>query len=460
MIRTTAVRLGIPVSNVIYRALVSVAIGLVVLVAFLFERETEQAQARVNQAYKTTLESVSALYSGSYDISDGLSVMAADHGYERIWVVSATGDILASNRPREVGTRLEQDWWVPMQSPSDALIHQTVHFGAQELDLFALHAPISGRRMAILTRSAGLSGEHIPRLLVFLGVGLVVWIIVAVALVIFFKRGISGPTRKLDEKALELLRGGTVPEAQWDRIHAETSAPLGGHADCMLDLARYVDHQRLSLRDMTSRFGSLFNSFPAPAFMLDRTYRIVDVNEAMLLATGRDSHGLIGQHVSVLEAWIMTGTLTRWLDRTSTSAVGLRRVPCPWIATSTDENGQENDDRKVFLTVSPAPVGDGPGHIVLVEGWASTLLEEPGTASAVSQATFDDAYALVQDRAAAPYVGQIPSLISSAFGDCGPAGGGGRYGKSREAAWPNPAEDLSLRPSMRSGDEVDEVSAG
>jgi PAS domain-containing protein len=290
--------------------------------------------------------------------------------------------------------------------------------------------------------------------LVFLGVGLLVWIIVAVLLVIFLQHGISGPTRKLDEKALELLRGGTVPEAQWDRIHAETSAPLGGHADCMLDLARYVDHQRLSLRDMTSRFGGLFNSLPSPAFMLDRTHRIVDVNEAMVLATGRDSQWLIGQHVSVLEAWIMTGTLIRWLDRTSTSAVGLRRVPCSWITRSTDENGQENDDRKAFLTVSPAPVGDGPGHIVLVEGWASTLLEEPGTVSVVSQATFDDGNALVQDGAAAPYVGQIPSLISSAFRDYGPAGGDGRYGTSREAAWPNPAEDLSLRPSMRSGDEV------
>lgn len=364
MTRTTAVRLGIPIRVLARRILIPVGVAIVAVVTVLSAWQFERVKARVYQEQRSALRTVFEFAPSVHNGSNGLATMARNRGFERIWVLSATGDILESNQRQEIGTRLESRWWMLLKDLPSGLHQETTRFGNQDLELLSLNSVELGRQVVIVSRRAPIGPILLMNVGFILAAGLVLWMIVAGAVIMNLRGRIERPSYNLDGQALELIRGGSLSDVQLDRIHAEIVDSLGGHADCMIDLARRVQRQGHSLQQTSSRYSVLFNALPSPAFLLDDARRVIDANEALSDAMGIDTSWLRGRDLSVLSEWIPTARLHRWLDKTATTPVGVRRMP-----TSAHDPDGEGREKPFLITIAPIPSSAGRGHLILVEEW-------------------------------------------------------------------------------------------
>ena len=376
--RTTAVRLGIPTRVLARRILLPIGVVIILMASALSVWQIDRIQARTYQEQRSALRTVFELDQSMASGSSGLVTMARNRGYERIWVLSATGDVLNSNRRQEVGTRLEDRWWSSLRTLPSGLHQETVRFGNQNLELLSLNSVELGRQVVIVSRASGSGATWLVNSGLILLAGLILWMIVAIAVVLNLRHRIERPTHKLDDRALELIRGGHVSDVQLDRVHAEIEDALGGHADCMVDMARKLQKQGHSLMQTSSRFSVLFNALPSPAFLLDDARCVVDANEALAEAMGIDGAWLRGRDLSVMGEWIPAQRLHQWLDKTAMTPVGVRRMrfahdfPDQTTSDGSSESGSMTD---CLLTIAPMPSAAGRGHLILIEHVPSRPVE-------------------------------------------------------------------------------------
>ncbi|MGB1049177.1 MAG: hypothetical protein ACPG3U_05765 [Rhodothermales bacterium] len=227
MTRTTAVRLGIPVGMLSRRILLPVGLLLLAVIAALSFWQFERVQARLYQEQRAALRTVFELSHFVQNGNGGLGIMARNRGFERVWVLSATGDILDSNRPQEIGARLEDRWWTQLRDLPSGLHQESTRFGDQQLELLSLNAVELGRQVVVVSRPAQVWPVWILNAGLILVAGLVLWMALASLVLIHLRRRVEHPSKMLDDRALELMRGSNVSEAQLDRLHAETAPSLG-----------------------------------------------------------------------------------------------------------------------------------------------------------------------------------------------------------------------------------------
>lgn len=328
------------------------------------------------QEQRAALRTVFELSQSVQNGNGGLAVMARNRGFERVWVLSATGDILESNRSQEVGTRLEDRWWSLLRDLPSGLHQETTRFGNQQLELLSLNAVELGRQVVVVSRPARVWPVWLLNTGLILVAGLVLWMALASLLVLHLRRRVERPSQMLDDRTMELVRGSTVSEAQLDRLHAETSRSLGGHADCVVDLARKLQKQHSAAAQSSSQFSVLLNAIPSPVFLLDGSRRIVEANEALADRLSMDLAWLRGRDLAVLAEWIPVGRLSRWLDKTRTTSFGIRRMP--WVHESTGGEDDPDSTESRFVTIAPMPMAGGKGHLIVIEE-SDTVASRPET---------------------------------------------------------------------------------
>lgn len=365
MTRTTAVRLGIPVGMLSRRILLPVGLLLLAVIAALSFWQFERVQARLYQEQRAALRTVFELSHFVQNGNGGLGIMARNRGFERVWVLSATGDILDSNRPQEIGTRLEDRWWTQLRDLPSGLHQESTRFGDQQLELLSLNAVELGRQVVVVSRPAQVWPVWILNAGLILVAGLVLWMALASLVLIHLRRRVEHPSKMLDDRALELMRGSNVSEAQLDRLHAETAPSLGGHADCVVDLARKLRKQHAAASQSSSQFSVLLNAYPSPVFLLDGSRRLVEANDALADALSMDLDWIRGRDLVVLAEWIPVARLNRWLDQTRSSSFGIRRMPWVHDAVPADEEDASAETR--FVTIAPMPMAGGAGHLIVIE---------------------------------------------------------------------------------------------
>ncbi len=382
MTRATAVRLGIPTGALSRLILVPVGVFLLAIAFALSFWQYERVQARMYQEQRAAVRTVFEINQSVHNGSGGLAAMARNRGFERVWVLSATGDILDSNRRQEIGTQLDDLWWSALKDMPSGLKQTSVRFGNQNLEVLSLNSVELGRQVAIVSKPVNIWPVWSLNVGFILLMGLILWSTVAGLLILHLRRRIERPSHALDDRALELVRGGSVTEAQLDRIHAETAGSLGGHADCMVDMARKLQEQAASARQSSSRLSVLFNSIPSPAFILDQKQRLVDTNEALAEAMNVDPAWLRGRGLAVLADWMPVNRLKRWLDHSTTAAFGIRRMR--WARHDGSEEATDTARfEECLLTIAPVPLDSGTGHLVLVEQVLESVAEPEATESIV-----------------------------------------------------------------------------
>lgn len=371
MTRTTAVRLGIPVGALARRILIPTGLVILALVlaasAWQARRVQEQLAAEHRSSVRLVFETSQSIHNGN----GGLSALARNRGFDRVWVLSATGDILDSNRPQEIGDRLDDRWWSTLKAMPAGLDQRHIAFGNQELTVISLKAPEIGRQVAIVSRPVQAGSLLILNALGILVAGLILWMGLAVLVASVLRRNIEAPTRKLDDRALDLVRGEHLSDASLDRLHAEVVQPLAGHADCMVDLARILVEKSRRVDEVSAGWHALFDAIPIPAFVVDSSRRIVHANDELARWMTVDAGWLVGRELAILADRIPADRLSAWFDHQSATTVGVRRLR--WALPEGSEHSGD-----VLLSIAPMPWGQGIGHLVMVETPEDALPSDVG----------------------------------------------------------------------------------
>ena len=440
MTRTTAVRLGIPVGVLSRRILLPVGLLLLAVVAALSFWQFERVQARLYQEQRAALRTVFELSQSVQNGNGGLAVMARNRGFDRVWVLSATGDILESNRPQEIGTRLEDRWWSLLRDLPSGLHQETTQFGDQRLELLSLNAVELGRQVVVMSRPAQVWPVWMMNAGLILVAGLVLWMALASLMVLHLRRRVERPTQLLDDRTMELVRGGTVSEAQLDRLHAETARSLGGHAECVVDLARKLQKQHAAAAQSSSQFSVLLNTIPSPVFLLDGSRRIVEANESLADALSMDLAWVRGHDLAVLAEWVPISRLSRWLDKTRSTSFGIRRMP--WVHESSTEEHDSPFLEARYVTIAPMKMAGGRGHLVIIE--EADMVTSRHSSDQPSEVTVsrladsnDDPISASSSEPGEDILDAVPEDLS----------GGGRPGAAPEMSVTN-SEQQSLLPEV------------
>lgn len=324
--RTSAVRLGIPLRQLTSRILFPFGFLLLVvtllLSAFEYNRLNSEAWVEQQATARTIFETSAVVNPGR----NGLAIVSQNRGYERVWVLSATGDIMASNRADDVGHRLDERWWSMLNGKGSGMIQERVRFGEQRLVMTALHNAELGRWVVILARSNSIWIRGLWYFGIILGMSLILWILVATLVGATLKQNISGPLRKLDDRTIELVRGHSVSEAALDRLWAETAPALGGHADCVVDLARRLQSRELLLAETDLRFRSVFDAMPAMALIRDSDSVIVDCNRELADRLDAEKQWITGRNISLMTGILPVTMLEKWFSHADSPKVGVSRM--------------------------------------------------------------------------------------------------------------------------------------
>lgn len=333
------------------------------LSAWQFERVAARMASEQRSSVRTVFETNPAVLNGS----GGLGTLARNRGFERVWVLSATGDILDSNRPQEIGQPLDARWWGVLKEMPSGLHQEEIAFGNQELLVVSLKAADLGKQVAVVSRPIRPGAIWLLNTGGILVVSLILWGILAFWVHSTMRSWIEAPTRHLDDRTLDLVRGSKVSEATLDRLHAEVQAPLGGHADTVVDLARVLMRSTRRVDELTLQWNTLFDALPAPACIIDGSHRILQCNQPLAAWLSVEPSWFVGRDLSMLGARIPAERLRLWLEDPSLAGVGVRRLR--W--SFQDADGPVQD---VLISVSPMPwTGTAASaaavgaHLVLIE---------------------------------------------------------------------------------------------
>jgi len=358
--RTTAVRLGIPIRSLTLRIVIPLGVLLLaaaMLLSFRQLNRLENATRMEQQAtVRTIFETSIAVNSGR----NGLAVLSQNRGYERVWVLSATGDILESNQEHEQGQRLDERWWNLLDGRGSGLIQEQIQFGSQQLSLTAVHNVELGRWVVIISRPSSVIAQAASYLAIILALSLTLWFLVSALIVLTLSRKIAEPIKKLDNRTHELVKGRALSDAALERLWAETAPSLGGHADTVVDLARRLQAKEKRLAESRARFRSVFDSIHSFAFIRAGNARIVDCNQALSEKLDLDRRWISGRDVTLFNGLLPITALERWFSKASSSKVGVRRMEI-----YPDDTSQLT--APMAITICPILHHDSPAHVVIAE---------------------------------------------------------------------------------------------
>ncbi len=360
MIRSSAVRLGIPVRQLTLRILVPfglILFSIAVLVSiFATYRLRERALYEQQVTIKTLFETQESVHSSR----NGLAVLGQNRGYERIWVLSATGDILDSNKRSDIGTQLDSRWWDRLKDEESGFIQEQIDFGNQKLSLTALHHAEMGRWVVIVSRPRSTWTLTMLYFGLILIVGLILWLLTAGLIWGTLSQKIATPIKKLDDRTIELMGGTILTEAALERLLAETSPSLGGHAGYVVELARKVRFADKKSSESNARFKQIFDGLSSLAFIRSPNGKIALSNKALANRLSVDTAWIEGQSLSMLKGIVPVSHLETWFSKESASKVGIDKVEL-----FPAHNSELSDP--ILLSIQPIQFEGSTCHLVIVE---------------------------------------------------------------------------------------------
>ncbi|NQV73017.1 PAS domain-containing protein [bacterium] len=378
MIRSTAVRLGIPVRQLAFRILIPFGLILLVVVGLLSFMATNNLHERALYEQQVTVKTLFETQASVHASRNGLAVLSQNRGYERVWVLSATGDILDSNKNSDIGTQLDSRWWNLLKDEESGFIQQDIDFGNQQLSLTALHHAEMGRWVVIVSKPKSTGTLTLLYSGLILVIGLILWLLTAALIWGTLSRKIDLPLKKLDDRTVDLIRGSGLTDAALDRLLAETLPSLGGHADCVVDLARKMKLANDGRSEMQSQFNQLFDSIPSWVFIASNNGVILKANRSISQRLGVETAWIEGQSVHMLKGIAPVKHLERWFSKESASKVGIERIE---IFPSTGDGLLS----PIVLTVQPMLWSRTPSYLVVIEEKSTVSMEPDEVAVSIDQ---------------------------------------------------------------------------
>ena len=360
MIRSSAVRLGIPVRQLTFRILIPFGLLLLAVSILLSIFATNRLHERALYEQQVTIKTLFETQASVHSTRNGLSVLSQNRDCERVWILSATGDILDSNQKSEIGTHLESRWWDRLKDADSGFLQEDVDFGNQVLSLMALHHAEMGRWVVVVSRPVSIWALTALYAGLILIVGLILWVLTAGLVWATLSQKIASPIKKLDERTREMIDGSTLTEAALGRLLAETTTSLGEHASYVVELARKVRIATEQNAESKARFRQIFDGLTSLAFIRSPKGKIVLSNKALAGRLSVDPAWIEGQPLHMLKGYVPVSHLETWFSMESASKIGIDRV---------ELYPAHNSELSVPIALSIQPIQfEGLScHLVLVE---------------------------------------------------------------------------------------------
>ncbi|MEQ9104044.1 MAG: PDC sensor domain-containing protein [Rhodothermales bacterium] len=390
---THAVQTGLPTRKLLLRMLLpgGLVVVLAVVLAFFWARERIETSAWAG--LEATVQTVFDSHSAVQGSGNGLSALVRRSGLERIWVVDATGKVVASSMPRDVGAPLDPYWWRAVKDMQTGSLVTSMPYGASMVAVVAIRDASLGRWAVAVGPEPPVASQAIRAGLAILGVSLTMWILIALAMWYGVIVRLHGPLDALDSGMMSVLRGETPSTATLDMLQARTEPMLGGHAACSTDLLRTaLSHARRADRSEAATQG-LLDALPVHAMVVRRDGTVLARNSRV------PDGGGPARILSDLSTHMPVTEIRTWLDRVGPSKAGAERVLL-------------QDGR--LLTVQPVLWAGEPACLVLVEARPDAEGVEPGAGnhpSAGSHPEREDWDALIQGAG-------LQAVVFNEDGDC------------------------------------------
>lgn len=253
-----------------------------------------------------------------------LAKLALSSGYERIWVVDATGRVLASSLGSDIGKPLDSWWWSQAQKAPEGFHAQTVRYGSARMALLTMHDTSLGRWVVAVTEPPP-TGGSVPFIwIAFLGMSLILWFACITMVVLIAKRTLHAPLTELDEVLLATLRGEKISDSSLDRMEARLVPRVGGHATCVLDVARQSLRSAGRVRDLETRMQSVLDGLPGHVAVLAADESILAVGRRVIDARKGKP---FPDSLQALNDVFPAENIRRWLRRTGGRGAGVEQVP-------------------------------------------------------------------------------------------------------------------------------------
>ena len=216
-------------------------------------------EARLSASART----LASTWNSSQD-PGSLTGLASEEGWERIWIVSATGRIVSSSEHGEIGALVDGSFWDSLPATEPAIV-RSVNRAGSTWTQFGYHDLVRGQWAMILLES-GLPG--IPnwlRLAGFVFLAAVVWLIMALAIATILHRHLDRGFDSAETLARKVLDGEAVPQAVMARERA--AAGDDSWPPLAMDLAIKLQEQAQRSREAESRFAALLDALPGALYV-------------------------------------------------------------------------------------------------------------------------------------------------------------------------------------------------
>ncbi len=356
----TAARRGIPLKTLVIRILAPAAFVLLTGAALLSYLSYRQIERGLLQDVFSTVNTVYDTHPAIHGQTNGLAVLRRTRGFERFWILSATGDILASSRDQDIGNRLDRAWWKYLEGHSGGTFYEVVPFGSRSLLMVGVYHPDQGRWAVLVTDQPGVVESGIGTLLIILALSLILAVVTGVLSWYVLRRQIDRPVQYLDDAATDLLRGTVVSDSTLERVRAETEPFLGGHADVVIDLARKLLHLSRRNREVEDRFDRLFDALDGFAFIRSSDSRILGINATLHQRVGLSREWTLGNTIHILRHLVPVRVVEEWLSRSTSKKIAVRNVE----VTPEQSPGLQT---KVSFSAIPMRFKGDTAHLIIVK---------------------------------------------------------------------------------------------
>ncbi|MFT5144055.1 MAG: PAS domain-containing protein [Thalassolituus oleivorans] len=214
---------------------------------------------------------------------------------DRIWLVSATGRIISSNRAAETDALVDEIWWQDLPT-NQRRVRRSREWGDRDYVQVAYHDIERGVWAMIIadTQSKVLLAPARTAALVLLS--LVIWLLIAGAVITVVRRTLGRSLDISDLVARRALQGDAASTASLARLRAAASGY--GPARLLLQLVERMQERAGRANEAESRFGLAVELLPGLAYLASYDGTLLYAGAVLRQRLGPDSQA--GQTLSAL----------------------------------------------------------------------------------------------------------------------------------------------------------------
>jgi PAS domain S-box-containing protein len=216
----------------------------------------------------------------------GFSRIANRLEADRIWLVSATGRILASNRPAEVDGLVDDVWWQNLPV-AERRFRRRAKWGGSDYVQVAYHDIERGVWAMVIAAVQPPRTQWPARMLAALILSVSVWLLMVGAVVAVVQRRLGRSLDVSDLVARRVLKGEAVSAATLARTQAATRS--FGPGVRLLELVGKMQEQAARANEAESRFSLAVELLPGLAWLASYDGRLLYAGPALRQRFGSES---------------------------------------------------------------------------------------------------------------------------------------------------------------------------